>query len=351
MSSLQDIIKGIQKQNQTMQGAFGLSSLQGIASAMEKQNKTQFNLSGLSGLTDIARKISQQMKPFNATSMVLGNNLQSQLAAIKFPKNHLSLFGLTSVLAELSKTNQLASERLSGFASSQLLLSDNLSEIAKTLSQSHLSKFNSIDIALQGISKTYLKNIALTRNWEEISVAEEANQTIANIADELLNNTPQVTVQDLDNLRQSIVIKLFGLLGKTKTDKARQFIFELIAVISFLLIFYNPFVIPTDKTNTEVIKEAKKEIENVKKEFSNKIELEFQRLSKTRIARTNVNLRYSEKKNSKVIGLVKLGQRVTVIEIRHKRLLISYIDKETEEPKSGFVTKKYFDIEKQKYSW
>jgi len=345
-TNLQDIIKEIKKQNQTMQSVFGLTSLQAIAATIEKQNKTHFNLSGLNGLTDIARSISQKMKPFNATSMVLGNSIQVQLAAIQYPKNQSALFGLTSTLEDLAKLNQLASERLSGFATSQLLLSNNLTAIAKTLSQSHLNKFNTIDIALQGISKNYLKNIALTRNWEDISVAEEANEKIANIADELLKNSSQITVQDLDNLRQSIVTELFGLLGKTKTDKARQFISELITIISFLLIFYNPFVIPTEKTNTEVIKTTKSEIERISKELSTKIETELNKLYKTRTARTNVNLRYSEKKNSKVIGIVKIGQQVTVIEIRHKHLLISYLDIETREPKSGFVTKKYFDVDK-----
>ncbi len=346
VTNLQDIIKGIQKQNQAMQSTFGLTSLQAIAEMIEKQNKAQLNLSGLSGLKDIAKSISQKMKPFNATSMFLGNSIDKQLAAIQYPKNHSALFGLTSALADLSKSNQLASDRLSGFATSQLLLSSNLTAIAKTLSQSHLNKFNSIDIALQGISKTYLKNVALTRNWEEIFVAEEANETIANIANELLNISQQVTVQDLDNLRQSIVTELFVLLYKTKTDKARQFIFELISIISFLLIFYNPFVITTDKTNSEVIEATKKEIQKINKEFSTKIETELNKLNKTRTARTNVNLRYSKKKNSKVIGLVKIGQQVTVIEIRHKHLLVSYLDFETGEPKSGFVTKKYFNIDK-----
>ncbi len=344
-TNLQDIIKGLQNQNQTMQSAFGQTLLQRIALTIEKQNKAQFNLSGLNGLTDIARSISQQMKPFNATSMVLGNSIPAQLAAIQYPKNHSVLFGLTSTLAELSKTNQLASDRLSGFAKSQLQLSNNLTAIA-TLSQSHLNKFNSIDIALQGISKTYLKNIALTRNWEDIYVAEEVNETIANVTNELSNSNSQVTIQDLDNLRQSIVTELFGLLGKTKTDKARQFIFELISVISFLLTFYNPFVISTDKSNTEVIEATKREIEKISKEFSAKIETELNKLNKTRAARTNVNLRFSEKKNSKIIGLVKLGQQVTVIGIRHKHLLISYLDNETGEPKSGFVIKKYFDVDK-----
>lgn len=335
----------MQKQNLTMQGAFELTSFQGIAVALENQNKLQFNLSGLSGLTDIAKTISKQMQQLNAASKVLGNSIHIQFTEIQYPKNLSILSGLTSALAELAKTNQLVSERLSGFATSQLILSNNLTDIAETLGQSHLNKFNAFDIALQGISKTYLKNITLTRNWGEISIAEEANETIANIANELLNDKGQVTVKDFDNLRQSIVTELFGLLGKTRTDKARQFVFELIATISFLLIFYNPFVLSTDKTNTKIISETRLEIEIISKELSQKIELELIKLNKTRTARKNVNLRYADKKNSKIIGLVKFGQQVTVIEIRHKYILISYIDQDTGEPKSGFVIKKYFDVD------
>ncbi len=346
MKDLQDIFKGIQKQNQTMKGALGLTSLQGIAAAMENQNIRQFDFSGLKGIQDIAKIISQQMKPLNPSLKILENSIPFQLRALQQQKNSFALSGLTFTLSELAKTNQLVSDRLSGFATSQLFLSNNLKEIARALDKSHLNKFNTFDIALQGISKTYLKNIVLTRDWEDISVAEEANETIANITEGLLNNTSQVTVQDLDNLRQSIVSDLFLLLGKTKTDKARQFVLDLITIIGFLLTFYGTYQAYSDKSNTEVLNETKKEIEKIDKELSEKIELELTKLNKTRTARTDVNLRYSDKKNSKIIGLVKHGQQVTVIEIRHKHLLITYIDFESGEPKSGFVIKKYFDIEK-----
>lgn len=346
MTTLEQILKGIQKQNQTLQSVFGQTAFQMMAEANSMQNIAQFNWPGLDGITNTVRSITQQMKPSDNVSIISGNTIQAYLASMQLPKNNKVLLGFTSTLIEQLKTNQLASERLSGFFTSQLMVSNNWSAIVKSLHQSHLSQFNSIDIALQGISKAYLKNIAFTLNWEDISVAEEANETISNITDELLNTTIQLSVQDFDNLRQSIVTELFELLTKTKTDRARQFIFELISIISFLLIFYNPFAIPTDKTNSEVIETTKKEIEKISKEFSTKLETELSKLNKTRIARTNINLRYSEKKNSKVIGLVKAGQQVTVIETRHKYLLISYLDNETGEPKSGFVTKKYFDVEK-----
>ncbi len=344
-NSLQDIIKGIEKQNQTMAGLFGLSSLKGLAKMLEQQKKTQLSFSGLRGLTDIARTISQQMKPLDIASMAISNSF-AQIAAMQPPKHHSALFSLTSSLSEIAKSNQLLSDKLSSLTTNQLLLSNNLAAIAKSLDQSHLSKFNSLDIALQGISKTYLKNIALTRNWDDISIADEATETVANIAEELLTTTQAITANDLEKLKESIVTELSVLLTKTKTEKAKQFVLDFITIISFLLIFYNPFENHTDKTNAEVIEEVKSQIGKINKSLATKIEYELQKLNKTRVATTNVNLRYSTKHNSKIIGLVKLRQRVTVIEIRHKYLLISYIDKDTNEPKSGFVVKKYFINEK-----
>ena len=344
MTTLQEIIKGIEKQNQATKGLFGLTSLQGLAQVLEQQKKAQFSFSGLSGLTDIARTISQKVKPFDIASMTMGSSF-AQLAAMQPSKQHSALFGLTSMLSEIGKSNQLLSNRLSSLTTNQLLLSNNLAAIAKSFDQSHLNKFNSLDIALQGISKSYLKNIASTRNWDDISVADEATETVANIVDELLTTTQAIASVDIDKLKESIIKELSGLLTKTKTEKAKQFVRDFITIISFLLIFYNPFENHTDKTNTEVIEEVKSQIEKINKGLSIQIEQELQKLNKTRLARTDVNLQYSANKNSRIIGLVKRGQQVTVIEIRHKFLLITYIDKETNEPKSGFVMKKYFEIE------
>ena len=323
------------------------SPFQAIQKALESQNRLQFNLSSQGYLTDIAKSISRQLNPLSLSPLNLSNNIRTLNLADQYLKSHNSFSGLNFSIAEIAKSNQFLSERITGYATSQLILSNNLNQIVNSIDYyTHLSKFNTLDIALRSISKTYLKTIVSENNWEEIAVAEEANETISNVADDLLNSKNSLTVNDLDNLRQSILTELSGLLGRTKTDKARQFIFELIAIISFVLIFYNPFVIPTDKSNTEVINESKREIEKLNKEMSVKIEYELNKLNKTRTAITNVNLRYSDKLNSKIIGLVKKGQQVTVIEIRHKHLLISYIDKDNQEPKSGFVTKKYFETDK-----
>lgn len=346
MDTLQEMIKSIQKQNEKMQSAFGgLSSLQNLAETIRKQNETRFNLTGLNGITDIAKTLSHQMK-FHSTSTIFESSIQTQLAAQQIPKNNLALFGLTSSLSDIALSNQLISDKLSGFASSQLYLSNSLTAMASTIQQSHLNSFNSLDIALQGISKTYLKDIALTRNWDAISIAEEANETIGNATEELLNKTSRITPKDIDFLRTSIITELSRLLAKTKAQRAKQYIFELITLVGFLLTIYGTFQNTNEISNRDVLNETKIEIEKISSELRTKIDTELAKLNKTRIAIANVNLRFSTKKNSKIIGLVKCGQNVTVIEIRHKYLLISYIDIVTGEPKSGFVMKKYFELEK-----
>lgn len=344
MTTLQDIIKSIEKQNQTTQGLFDLTSLQGLAKALEQQQKTQIAFSGLSGLTDIARQISQQMKPIDIATRTMGNSI-ARLAAFQPPKHYSALSGLTTTLSEIAKSNQLLSDRLSSLTTNQLLLSNNLAAIAKSFDHSHLNKFNSLDIALQGISKSYLSSITKAHDWNEISIVDEATETVAILAEELLTNSKTITSDDLNKLKESIVNELFGLLTKTKTEKAKQFVRDFITIVAFLLCFYNPIEVSTDKTNSEVIEEVKSQIEKINKELSTQIEQELQKLNMTRIARTNVKLRKYPKKNTEIIGLVKQGQQVTVIEIRHKFLLVAYIDKEINEPKSGFVMKKYFEIE------
>jgi len=105
------------------------------------------------------------------------------------------------------------------------------------------------------------------------------------------------------------------LLGKTKTEKARQFLIELITIVGFLLTLYGTFVQNSDKSNKEVILETKKEIEKINKEFSDKIECELSKLNRTRTSKSKANLHFSGSRGSKIIGTIKAGQQVTVIEV------------------------------------
>jgi len=344
MNTLQSLIKTIENKNDSLQGLYGLSSLQGLAYALEEQQKAQIAISGISGLIDIAKQISQQIKPIDITARSVAGNL-ALLVAIKPPKQYSALLSLTSTLTDIAKTNQVLSDSLSSLAANQLILSNNLSEIAKSIDYSHLNEFNSIEISLQGVSKLYLRSINKTQSWDEINIVDEATEKIANLTGELLTSNPTVTGEDLYSLKVSIITELNVLLTKTKTEKAKQFVRDIMTIVAFLFCFYNPFEIKTDKSNTEIITEIKTQLDKTKKGLSFQIHQELQKFSKTKVARANIKLRKYPKKNTEIIGIVKSGQRATILEIRHKFLLIVFIDIETNQTKSGFVMKKYFTSE------
>jgi hypothetical protein len=323
-----------------------LASIGGSSVELYSEMQKMPNLSAISGITSLTKQFVQQTKSNNQLSAVFGNNTELFTAMKKLPKNNFAFSGLTSSLAQLSMDNAFLSNNISKIASSQLILSNNISEISRLISNSHLNQFNGIEIALQGISNSYLKDIFKTKKWENFEIVEEVNEAISVKAENLINNDSQITLEDLNDFKVSVIIELKEILSKSKSEKATLFILHLITVIGFIITLYTTFKPNNEITNDDVVYETKKEFEKISKELFEKIKFELSKLNKSRVSTTNVNLRYSTKKKSKIIGIVTTGQKVSVIEIRHKYLLISYLDKVTGEPKSGFVMKKYFKVEK-----
>lgn len=344
MNTLSEILKSINKPQIQMNPLFGMSSFQNIAESI-RQSQKPISLAGLGGISEIAKSIAHQMEPINKANAFMSGNLGMQ-AALDIQKqtdiNKFAFGGLSTSLANIFKHNEELSNKLAGIASSQLLLSSNLAQIAKSIDNSHLNKFNSLSVAIQGISSSYLRELVKNKDWNDLEIVEEVNEAITSVSETIIDKSDLVTREDLQNFRLSIITELTELHAKSKTEKVKLFLLELITIIGFILTLYGNYQSSKGKTNQDVIDSTKLEIEKVKRELYDKIDYEFKKNHKTRISYTNVNLRYSNYKRSKILGIVKKGQQVTVIEIRHKWLLVSYIDMETGEPKSGFVFKKYF---------
>jgi len=340
-SSIASLTQSFAKQtnpyNQNIAGIMG-NNLE-LFSKMQKTN----NLSAITGITNLTKHLAFEKKPYNPISAVLGNNLDLYKAMDKLPKNNFPLSALTSSLAQLSKRNDFLSNSISDVVSSQLLLSNSLAGITKLVSNSHLNKFNVIEAAILGVTNDYLKDTFKTKKWEDLEVVEEVNDIISSTADSFINDETLLTLDDLNDFKESLFRELRSILSASKTPKVRLLIMDLITIISFIITLYTNYK-PNeiDVANKNAIEETRKEIKKLREEIPNIIKYELSKLNKIRVSTTNVNLRYSPKKKCKIIGLVKKGQEVSVIDIHHKYLLISYLDMETGEPKSGFVVKKYF---------
>ncbi|MEO9886588.1 MAG: SH3 domain-containing protein [Balneola sp.] len=248
---------------------------------------------------------------------------------------------LASQLENLSLVNRDLSESFTQFALNQIKLTNEFNKLAIHFGSAHFKEFNGISQSIQRLSNSFIQGIKLSKQWDSLVEIDTITTSLISTTQEYTKES--VTSEDLIELKNSIIQEMTSLIAKTRNEKVINFIFQLIAVISFLLSAYSTYNSFNNKSNNEVLQETKTELEAIKKDISKKIENGFVNLHKNRVANTNVNLRFSPKRKSKKIGIVKKDQIVIVLEIQHKWLLITYVDHETNEPKSGFVFKKYFN--------
>lgn len=311
----------------------GIAAIRGIATAFEKQNKSY--RSEIARTNDIIKTITAPMSIFNSTAMLAANAW-----ATKLEKPQSSLFGLAASLTKISQANKLWADKIANIATSQLYLTSSL-QTALNIHSQQKAAFDSLNMAIAGVSGAFLKQIAITKTWEDISFVEETNTIIA----DAINVTCEEEYissanEDIENFKESVISGLSKLLHKTKTERAKEYILELMTLISFLFGCYSLQTAPSKEDIQMIIRQ---ELVANKDVLVGEIETAVSKyFSRMRTARIRTNLQYSAKKNAKITGVVQPGQEVTVIEIRHKYLLISFIDKDTGEPKSGFVLKKYF---------
>lgn len=342
MSNLEKLLESLRKQSEfsgKFSGAFGMNnSLNQLSEQLKKSTIHQFT--GLDSLTKMSRDITGKfaLQHFGITnSLAALAEKQSAIGKFSFP-------GLESSFAKLAQQNTFVSEKLATAFKSQVDLSNTLTALAKSINPP-INQFNVLNTAIQGLSYNYLNKIAKSSTWNDIEILEDVNEKLTTIAGDVDTNAVNDSDHALENLKKSIIAELTPLIQKSKSERARVFIMDLIAIIGFILAIYDFNNSGTDLSNRKVLEIASHEISQLKKDIELRLEDHLKSLQKTRLAITNVNLRYSDKKNSQIIGIVKKGQQVLVIEIRHKWLLVTYLDDETKRPMSGFVYKKYFKFD------
>lgn len=326
---------------------FSKSNLQKLAEELPYVKLPDFKIKTIDGVASIAKILSNQHVTLPSIGAQLAEQIKNNsLQTISPVLASSSFIRLNESLKNISKINEPLSKQLAEIGKNQLVLSNNLAHIAKSIDISHLTKFNGISVALEGISNDYLKNITKTRDWNDLLVAENVSEVMSSTTTDFIKNDDDgITKEDLEELKESIVSELSTLLEKSTSKKAIEFIFRVIIVITFLMNLYR-FKQENGITEIEtkdLLPEDIKEFEKKDIDFRKSYEKLISQLNNQRIAKTDVHLRYSNKIRTNIIGIVKKGQIVSVIEIRHKYLLISYIDNVTGEPKSGFVVKKYFE--------
>lgn len=316
-----------------------LSELQKtITSLQDKIKPFNFNetisngLKASNSIPGITQSISDQRSPLNKVNLIAAESNTFSAFANKRISAHLAAMESLSY-----KTKQSFKKTLNEIAKSQLLVTNNLNHIFN-----NSYDFSPLNNAILGISNIYLRDIASRKEWGRAEIVKEVNETIISATEDYSSDNDIATREDLEKLSTSLLNTFHELHLKSKSKSIKAYLGQIIQMLIIVFGLYMDFTTLNDISNKEVVDITKSEIQDLEKKLLTKMDNEFKKLNKTRIASTNVNLRKSCSKRAQIKGLVKTGQIVTVIEIRHKWLLVTYIDNETEEPFSGFVYKKYF---------
>jgi len=348
MDNLKKLIEDLQSRDKMTKAAIG-----GLSSSFIDYARQVNKFSQVSEFNSIAKVALQYNKitfPESIAKSVLGHQPAylksiSDMTNLGIKQNYLSSLatrGISNSLIEFAKGNQALTDKITKSLSSQIAFSNSMVNFANSIQNPTLKHYNALSVALNGFSAGYLKNLIHERDWDNLDTYNDVTDKIKSVTDDFVNQTKVATLYDLENFKTIIVEELSSIFRVTTSSKVKHLILNLITLVSFIITLYTLKVQKGDISNKEVVENTAEGFKKLKNDIGLEIRKEFEKLQKTRTARIDVVLRYSNSPKSKSLGLVKKGQEVFVIEIRHKWLLISYIDDETKEPKSGFVYKKYF---------
>lgn len=274
----------------------------------------------LPNTTNLATKLSEQAKAIQTATKGISNNL-----------------------SQLARDQRLISEKIVNALNSQVALSNSLIALSKSIPPAAFPTFNSLNVALEVYSKTYLDLTTRSKDWAELDVFRDSVMGIKEATDQLAIQARPVTVEDLNTLKIEIVEELSSTAKKTKNQKLIDLIFRIIAVVSFLLQLYPISLREKDISNKEVVEYTEQDISTLKSEIRNIVKQELKELQSTTVITSDVNLRVSPSAKSRSLAVVKKDQEVFVLENRIKWAFITYFDKETSETKSGYIYNSYLN--------
>ncbi len=322
-----DQFKNINASQKAIEAAMGSIAKLDWVNDMTKRIQYPTNIAAFGGALDILKSMHQHPGYESLNSV-------AQIAS-----------GIAPLL-DWYKDNPLKNQ-MDGIITNHALLNQRLSSLSSMYAENYVKPLNAMEVALRGISTDFLKNISfddLDVAEEEYVLVEEATEAIVTQAESLQSSTDKyVTQESFEKFQIQLFDELQLISSKSKSEKAKAFIFQLMQIISFTVMIFSLHSDSHKMTNKELSEIIDNKFKSHQEQTNTKLDSILSQITKQRLATTNVNLRVNNKKRAAIKGIVKKGQLISVIETRHKYLLIYYIDKETGEPKSGFVFKKYFE--------
>lgn len=318
MAGLDDILKSSQW-HQNVQKSLGLSSQ--LSEMFKVQESITKNLSGLSMATELAKSMQQHHRVFeNPTLSAIEAMTKSLNLQTKFTIPQTTLDAITSINRQ--------HEQLFG----------NLKSITEALNknQAAFNQLSSWQFAISSISGQLAAVAASQRKWDLIDDFEEITEEAVSLNERIFDDNG-VTREGLNELKeffQRIEIKV----DKIDAD-ANVLFWKLLALLSFILAVMgearNWLPKPEYATKQEVGTIINEQFAIYEKKL--KDDKEF------RITSRVCKVMLKPRLKSVVIEKLPVDFEVTVLQVNHKWVYVSYFSSKDSLPQTGWIMKKYLD--------
>ena len=318
MTGFDYILKSVQWQ-QNIQKSLGLSSQ--LSEMFKAQERITRNLSGLNMATELAKSMQKHHRMFeNPTlsaieAMTKGLSLQSKFA---IPQ---------TTLDAISSINR-QHEQLFG----------NLRSITEAINknQAAFNQINSWQFAISGISGQLAAIAASQKKWDLIDDFEEITEEAVSLNERIFDEYG-VTKEGLNELKaffQRIEIKV----DKIDAD-ANSLFWKLLTLLGFILAVMGEARnwLPKPEYAT------KQEVETVIKEQFGIYEKKLKEDKEFRITSRVCKVMSKPRLKSLVIEKLPIDFEVTVLQVNHKWVYVSYFSPVDNLPQTGWIMKKHLD--------
>jgi hypothetical protein len=318
MAGFDDILKSAQWQH-SIQKSMGLSSQ--LSEMFKTQERITKNFSGLSMVTELAKTMQQRNRLFESPALsgieaiTKGLSLQSKFvipqttidAITSINRQHAQLFGNLRSITDVLNKNQAA-----------------------------FNQINSWQFAITGISGQLAAIAASQRKWDLIDDFEEITEEAVSLNERIFdeNGVTKEGLKELKAFFQRIEIKV----DKIDAD-ANVLFWKLLAILSFILALMGEARnwLPKPEYAT------KQEVETVIKEQFGIYEKKLKEDKEFRITSRVCRVMSKPRLKSLIIEKLPVGFEVTVLQVNHKWIYVSYFSPSDNLPQTGWIMKKYLD--------
>jgi hypothetical protein len=262
----------------------------------------------LGWVTELTKSISQtqSITAFNGAFEII-KSMQQNVSGGYIDSIQKSTSGIEPLMAWY-KNNPLKNQ-MDGIIANHAALSKSLTGITAAFPVVDVKPFNAMEVALRGISTDFLKNISFDDYQTaevEYEAIEEVTEVIASqseILNESSNNS--VTIAVFEKYQNQVLEELQQIRAKTKSEKVKTFITDLMNFIAFAYMIFTLYGDSHKISNREQLEIFKNETIAIQEQTDIKLDSILNKITKQRIAKTDVNLRVKGKKRAAKKGIVK----------------------------------------------